>query len=199
MEAEMKECTKCKQTKPLAEFYKASQYTWEKDGHDYYCKYCRVGTAIKSQRHGKKQCSLEDCSRPHYALNYCRMHYARLQRTGSTEAKNNVVKDIYYYDGKPYSTKAYHLKYNYGMEISEYETRAANGCEICGDKPERNLHVDHDHKCCDGPISCGKCVRGIICNKCNKCVDKYETGKMRADYPDLERIKEYVNGYQRKA
>jgi hypothetical protein len=200
MEADMKECYKCKQTKDLADFYKAN-YKSHLDGYDYYCKYCRVGSAIKTHRGNKKQCSIDDCERVHYAHTYCRMHYARFRRHGTTEAKNKPIGDdnIYYFAGKPYSKREYVLKYNYNMEISEYETRAADGCEICGDKPERSLHVDHDHKCCNAPKSCGNCVRGIICNRCNKAVDKYETNKMRADYPYIERIKEYVNGYKRSS
>ena len=197
MEAIMKECKKCKQSKDLADFYKAN-YQYEKDGHDYYCKYCRTGTAIKSHRGGnKKPCSVEDCNRSHYALSYCRMHYARFKRRGTTEVKNQSIGEdnIYYFKGKPFFRKEYVLKYVYNMEISEYETRAANGCELCGDKPERSLHVDHDHKCCNGPRSCGECVRGIVCNKCNKAIDKYETGLMRADYPDLDKVKKYVEAY----
>lgn len=27
--------------------------------------------------------------------------------------------------------------------------------------------VDHDHRCCDGRKSCGKCVRGILCQPHN--------------------------------
>jgi hypothetical protein len=129
------------------------------------------------------------------------MHYGRFLRTGQTERSNKPIGEdnIYYYQGKPLIRKAYMLKYKYNIEISEYETRSANGCELCGDKPEASLHVDHDHKCCNGVKSCGACVRGIICNRCNKAVDKYETGLMRADYPDMERIKEYVNGYKRSS
>lgn len=28
-------------------------------------------------------------------------------------------------------------------------------------------YVDHDHACCPGKKSCRKCVRGILCMKCN--------------------------------
>lgn len=27
--------------------------------------------------------------------------------------------------------------------------------------------VDHDHACCPGPHSCGLCIRGLLCFKCN--------------------------------
>jgi hypothetical protein len=48
----------------------------------------------------------------------------------------------------------------------------ATHCDCCGEKLTRNHDrhkgiVDHDHGCCPGQVSCGKCVRGIICNDCN--------------------------------
>ena len=35
------------------------------------------------------------------------------------------------------------------------------------DEKKYNLVVDHDHACCPGEKSCGKCVRGILCRDCN--------------------------------
>ena len=43
-------------------------------------------------------------------------------------------------------------------------------CKGCGAPAARpgNLIVDHDHSCCPGPWSCGKCIRGLLCRGCNK-------------------------------
>lgn len=184
----MKECYKCKQTKPASDFYK-SYLKYSTDGLDYYCKYCRTGESIKSHRGGnKKPCSISECETSHYAYGYCRKHYARFKRTGSTDKRLAVTGP---------NTKDLMLRLKYLITLEEFNKMAANGCEICGDKPEHSLHVDHDHSCCDSAKTCGECVRGILCSRCNKAVDKYETGKMRADYPMMDKIKEYVDGYKR--
>lgn len=43
-------------------------------------------------------------------------------------------------------------------------------CAICGRQDsgwKGRWHLDHDHSCCDGAKSCGKCIRGILCQPCN--------------------------------
>lgn len=47
---------------------------------------------------------------------------------------------------------------------------AAKGtCSVCGKHPAPNAWVvDRDHSCCGGGVSCGKCVRGVICSTCNQ-------------------------------
>jgi hypothetical protein len=67
-----------------------------------------------------------------------------------------------------------------------------------GDKPEVNLEVDHDHNCCNKAITCGECVRGIICPKCNVNVHKYEINVMRSDNPKINMIRKYLEGYRAK-
>ena len=78
---------------------------------------------------------------------------------------------------------------SYGITVEEYDALfAAQGgrCGICYE-PETmekagvvlTLSVDHDHDCCPGKRSCGGCVRGLLCYKCNIGLGMF------ADSPDL--------------
>ena len=40
-------------------------------------------------------------------------------------------------------------------------------CAICKESFIAPPCVDHDHSCCSGKTSCGKCVRGLLCANCN--------------------------------
>ena len=44
-------------------------------------------------------------------------------------------------------------------------------CALCSAVPDgRRLHVDHSHDCCPcvgTRYTCGKCVRGLLCDQCN--------------------------------
>lgn len=42
-------------------------------------------------------------------------------------------------------------------------------CPICGQSGGER-HVDHDHSCCQGSYSCGKCIRGLVCSECNQVI-----------------------------
>jgi hypothetical protein len=59
----------------------------------------------------------------------------------------------------------------YKMTPKQYEEQLAEQgghCALCPISTQvHSLHVDHDHECCDGVFTCGKCRRGILCTECN--------------------------------
>lgn len=62
----------------------------------------------------------------------------------------------------------------HGLTLEQWEAileRQDGKCAICRtDTPGggwRYFGVDHDHECCPGEFSCGKCVRGLLCCNCN--------------------------------
>lgn len=61
-------------------------------------------------------------------------------------------------------------------------------CAACGSKETSgwDWHTDHDHACCPYGRSCGKCIRGILCDSCNRALgamkDKIERLQSLIDY-----------------
>jgi DNA-binding CsgD family transcriptional regulator len=86
-----------------------------------------------------------------------------------------------------------HLLRSFGVTPERYEALSArqnDACAICGkteaDGSGRRLAIDHDHACCPGRRTCGKCIRGLLCTACNLHVDKpwfrAERGPIVDDY-----------------
>lgn len=66
-----------------------------------------------------------------------------------------------------------HRQARYGITTEQYNAlleSQGGGCALCGAKVNRggkSLPIDHDHNCCPGRTSCGKCIRGVLCTKHN--------------------------------
>lgn len=64
-----------------------------------------------------------------------------------------------------------------------------NRCVLCLSlfTEENIFSVDHDHACCPGSTSCGKCIRGFLCTSCNTGL-----GKLKDDVAVLTRAIQYL-------
>lgn len=83
----------------------------------------------------------------------------------------------------------------YGLTAGEYNARITeqNGkCAGCGLLQQAHeWHVDHDHACCPGERTCGKCVRGLLCRDCNLAL-----GFARDDIARLLGLADYLAGFR---
>lgn len=157
-------CTNCKNFKDFSEFHKRAA---SPDGIVTYCRVCVKDIDTKRNEHKltkprKQVGSLIHCrkcdqyldkSKFWRGLTYCRECSKVVGHAGNLKRFGLTVED--YID----------------MEKSQ------NGvCAICKD-PEMNkrrLSVDHDHACCPGSGSCGKCIRGLLCSNCNTALGNFK-------------------------
>lgn len=98
------------------------------------------------------------------------------------ERRRQMQRDAYRAD--PIAFKWRTRAYGMGIAVEElqrmYEA-AGHACQVCGIREDEltdkyaTLAIDHDHRCCPGKRdggsrrrACGKCVRGLLCPRCNK-------------------------------
>lgn len=95
----------------------------------------------------------------------------------------------------PSNTKLYirlsnlKVKYNlteeqYNMLLESQDYRCAICQKFVGDDDDAyKLSVDHDHECCPGDrVMCGgTCIRGLLCNPCNRGLGYFKDNVGRLD------------------
>lgn len=145
--------------------------------------------AHKADRYAHKR------AHPEYGRNYQERHRDEINaRSRERHAANPEIrraKNRAWVERHPNAPREGWLRH-VGCPVEVYEAllEAQGGaCAICG-RPETamlrgvvvSLAVDHDHACCPGKRSCGRCIRGLLCNACNTGLGKFE------DDPDLLRV-----------
>lgn len=83
-----------------------------------------------------------------------------------------------------YWNRKAHLLRFFNLTEDQFEallTSQGGVCACCGTdqwgSPSGVPAVDHDHSCCPGKRSCGKCVRGLLCMSCNTLAGVFEHPK----------------------
>src|SRR5690242_16208601 len=153
MEEVLKICRTCGESKPLSEFSSTLRKRVRTPNRICYASDCKPCASKRSYQHQK--------------VNWAQ-HVAYRQ----TDAYKRGQKDGW-------------LRLNYNKSVEWYESKMAEQGSVCAicHKPEtrlgsngkiKALAVDHDHKCCAGERSCGKCVRGLICESCNHAIGNFE-------------------------
>lgn len=137
-----KRCPKCDETKASADF---GGNVSREDGLSYACKSCTRDQA--NARYGADPVRRE-------------ANRARLAKI---------------YNEEPERYLNYRYRNLYGITLERYNAlleSQGGGCAICGNVPAagaQRLAVDHDHRCCPSrKKSCGECVRGLLCGRCNR-------------------------------
>lgn len=159
------------------------------------------------------------CGSKPWSSGYCATHYAQYRRTGSVEriwasrvvgdAKRcsacRIVKNVSEYtvnrggfDGLSSTcrncSRLANLSNRYGISKERVMSLFGDGqgqCEVCGSVSD--LNIDHDHGCCPGERSCGECVRGLLCGRCNRAI-----GLLRDDPERLESAASYLRKPRRR-
>lgn len=86
--------------------------------------------------------------------------------------------------------------YKYNISLEEYDSllNSQDGrCATCSRLFDDLIRacIDHNHACCPGQRSCGKCIRGLLCNPCNRAL-----GNINDALPVLKQMIVYLEERQ---
>ena len=67
----------------------------------------------------------------------------------------------------------------------------AYSCPVCSKDIRDEYVIDHDHNCCAGQLSCGQCIRGLLCSWCNVSLGRFDDSAA-----GLRRALTYLENYK---
>jgi hypothetical protein len=184
-------CGKCKVEKEVDQFHKNKIRT---DGLSFWCKQCRLdyNDTPKRKEYGRKYRARPDIknrTKIYYEVYFSNPEKVAIRKE-YCKAYNSrpemKIKERY-----RYLLTSYNLTpemYNNMLESQGFK------CKICKEDDKGTFNVDHDHSCCPGKKSCGKCVRGLLCLDCNAGL-----GMFGESYINLKSAVEYLESSAKKS
>jgi hypothetical protein len=156
-----KQCTKCQEYKDTSSFHK---YSKAPDSLKPWCKPCVRDYDLKEDDPKRKyerkyvngQIHCRECKQYFYA--------EKFNMRKNTNIRCNECTVI---EQHRRTVKKHGITYEQYLEMFNQQ---GGKCKICNFEEmshKSRLSIDHDHSCCPGYNSCGKCIRGLLCSNCN--------------------------------
>lgn len=160
----LKTCSKCKQVKPLDDF---SRDRTRSDGRRTRCRDCERAYAREYRQKNTEK--VRAYRRERYQKNAEKERaYAREYHQKNAEKKRAYDREYHQKNAgqNPYwgQERKHHLPDGW---IANRLRELRGVCAACHEALVGKPHVHHDHQCCPGGYSCGKCVIDLLCYRCN--------------------------------
>jgi hypothetical protein len=152
-------CPSCEEVKPLGEFPRNRA---TKSGFGDWCKLCNNAYAKKRKRPLATAKAL-------YNIN--------LENLPKISLYEHIRSETLF---KGTDADANCRNHNITQENFEAMLKSQHSrCAICSDffdfdEGRKSIHIDHDHNCCPGQRSCGRCIRGLLCANCNLGLGRFK-------------------------
>ena len=133
-----------------------------------------------------KTCNGPGCAREALTRGYCNGHYQQIyhdrplkplqkrRRNTGTCPVMHCAREV---ASRGVCARHASICGRHRMDPDEYVRLSANGCMNPACREAYPLQIDHDHSCCPGANSCGRCIRGLLCGGCNKRLAHMEAGR----------------------
>jgi hypothetical protein len=183
----MRKCYLCKTEKPDEDFYKDKS---RKSGYGTKCKDCakkyvKLIRPFDADTKGCPQCGEI-------------LAIAAFDKSSSGDGYQTACRDCRkdikarWEENNRHRRFFIQLKTKYNLSQERYEelySLQGGSCAICmvpffagaNEVP----HVDHDHACCPGRKSCGKCIRGLLCKACNTGLGNFKDDQRLLGFAQL--------------